>query len=101
MVTMLRSIGIPARWAKGYAPGNYREAADGEYRIYQVTNNEAHSWVEVYFPGLGWVPFEPTKGFNNPSSYVFDEAQSQASQTDPAAPPKKRLRRKKRDKGSY
>lgn len=98
MVTMLRSIGIPARWAKGYAPGNYREAADGEYRIYQVTNNEAHSWVEVYFPGLGWVPFEPTKGFNNPSSYVFDEAQSQSSQTDPADPPEKEGEKEEKEK---
>lgn len=98
MVTMLRSIGIPARWAKGYAPGNYREAADGEYRIYEVTNNEAHSWVEVYFPTMGWVPFEPTKGFNNPSSYVFDEMQTQSNQANPAEPSEKEVEKKKEEK---
>lgn len=77
MVVMLRSIGIPARWAKGYAPGKY-SGRDGDNRIYTVTNNEAHSWVEVLFPTVGWVPFEPTKGFNNPATYVYDEAQGDA-----------------------
>lgn len=74
MVVLLRAVGIPARWAKGYAPGNYIGMIDPENILYEVTNNEAHSWVEVYFPGIGWVPFEPTIGFANPTNFVYDES---------------------------
>ncbi len=35
-----------------------------------MTNNNAHSWVEVYFPEQGWVTFEPTKGFTNPAEFT-------------------------------
>lgn len=58
MATMLRSLGIPARTASGYAEGEY----DKETGIYIVTERDAHTWVEVYFNGLGWVEFEPTAG---------------------------------------
>ena len=63
MVVMLRSIDIPARWVKGFAPGESVLNDDGE-KVYQITNNEAHSWVEAYMPGVGWMPYEPTIGFN-------------------------------------
>ncbi|MFC6464701.1 transglutaminase domain-containing protein [Marinilactibacillus sp. GCM10026970] len=65
MVTMLRSIGIPARWVKGFTPGSSQTNADGE-QYYQITNSNAHSWPEVYFPSTGWVPFEPSPSFANP-----------------------------------
>ena len=55
-VVMLRSLGIPARLAGGYARGEY-DAAEG---IYSVSGIDAHAWPEVYFPGIGWVEFEPT-----------------------------------------
>jgi transglutaminase-like putative cysteine protease len=57
MAVMLRSLNIPARVAVGYTPG---ELVDPEERSYVVTNANAHAWVEVLFPGLGWVTFEPT-----------------------------------------
>jgi transglutaminase-like putative cysteine protease len=98
MVTMLRSIGIPARWAKGYAPGNYRGMGDGKSRIYEVTNNEAHSWVEIFFPALGWVPFEPTKGFSNPSSYIYDEGQGSPDHADSAAAAEKDEKKEEKKK---
>lgn len=79
MVVMLRAIGIPARWVKGYTSGRLLEEKNGKY-IYEITNNDAHSWVEVYFSGIGWVPFEPTQGFTNP--YVFSAPQS-APETAP------------------
>ena len=58
MAVMLRSVGIPARTASGYAEGLF----DEESGTYLVTEADAHTWVEVYFPGLGWIEFEPTAG---------------------------------------
>ncbi len=58
MAIMLRSLGIPARTASGYAEGTYSEE-DG---VFYITERDAHTWVEVYFPGVGWVEFEPTAG---------------------------------------
>jgi transglutaminase-like putative cysteine protease len=56
MTVMLRSIGIPARVVSGYAMGSY----DPEMAAYKVVEGDSHAWVEVYFPELGWVEFEPT-----------------------------------------
>jgi hypothetical protein len=55
MALMLRMVGIPARVAAGFSPG--RPASDGNY---EVTDFDSHSWVEVYFNGIGWVTFDPT-----------------------------------------
>ncbi len=55
-VTMLRSLGIPARMVNGFAEGDLAE--DGKY--YLVQRNDSHAWPEVFFPTVGWVPFEPT-----------------------------------------
>jgi protein-glutamine gamma-glutamyltransferase len=56
MTLMLRMAGIPARVASGFSPGSYNKDS-GEYRVRDL---DAHSWVEVYFTGIGWVPFDPT-----------------------------------------
>lgn len=73
MVVMLRSLDIPARWVKGFNEGEQVEdAGDGETEIYQVTNDNAHSWVEAYMPGVGWMLFEPTIGFTGSSQIDFD-----------------------------
>ncbi|PGT20797.1 transglutaminase TgpA family protein [Bacillus cereus] len=72
MIVLLRSAGIPARWVKGFTEGtldNTIANAEGE-NVYKIANNNAHSWVEVYFPGYGWIPFEPTKGFTNPYNFT-------------------------------
>ena len=55
---MLRMLGIPARVVSGFAPG----ARDAESGAYEVRDFDAHSWVEVYFRGIGWVTFDPTPG---------------------------------------
>lgn len=57
-VVIARSVGLPARFATGFAPGNWNPE-DGRWTI---TEAEAHSWPEVYFPDYGWIPFEPTAG---------------------------------------
>jgi len=59
MVVMLRSIGVPARMALGYAPGEEDPANPGTYIVKEA---QAHTWPEVYFPNYGWIPFEPTFG---------------------------------------
>jgi transglutaminase-like putative cysteine protease len=55
-VLMLRSVGVPARMAVGFAQGE----RDGNN--YTVRRLNSHAWPEVYFPGIGWVEFEPTAG---------------------------------------
>ena len=81
MVVMARSIGIPARWVKGFAPGESN--SDGEYI---VRNSDAHSWVEAYFPGYGWIPFEPTAGFEQPT-YLSDAGATEGFMPEPLPEP--------------
>ncbi len=64
-IVMLRSLGIPARLVAGYGAGGYN-ALSG---YYTVRASDAHAWTEVYFPGYGWVPFDPTPGWT-PSPYT-------------------------------
>jgi hypothetical protein len=64
---MLRSLGIPARLITGYAPGDYspvlREAV--------VRERDAHAWVQVWFPGHGWAPVDPSPGYSAvPTTHV-------------------------------
>lgn len=63
MAVMLRSVGIPARWVKGYMTGS-RDATG----VFEVSQADAHAWVEVYFSDYGWIPFEPTASFNLPET---------------------------------
>jgi transglutaminase-like putative cysteine protease len=57
MAIFLREQGIPSRIVEGFLPG--KRSARGEEPI---LNSQSHQWVEVYFPGYGWVPFDPTGG---------------------------------------
>jgi transglutaminase-like putative cysteine protease len=61
MALMLRYLGIPARVAAGFTSGTYDDKA-GEWR---VTDHDAHTWVEAWFPRYGWLPFDPTPGRGN------------------------------------
>jgi transglutaminase-like putative cysteine protease len=56
MAVMLRFLGIPARVVSGYAQGHYDAASEA----YVVLLQDAHTWVEVFFPTYGWIEFEPT-----------------------------------------
>ncbi|CAN7431444.1 transglutaminase domain-containing protein [Paenibacillus sp. LjRoot153] len=88
MAVLTRSLGLPTRWVKGYSSGASSIADDIREQgilsqlgatidldgagTYTVRNSDAHSWVEVYFEGFGWISFEPTSGFVLPN--VFPEA---------------------------
>ncbi len=69
MAVLLRTLDIPTRWVKGYTSGEYVRTLESGNRLYEITNNNAHSWVEVYFPEVGWVPFEPTNGFSDNAAF--------------------------------
>jgi transglutaminase-like putative cysteine protease len=56
MALMLRLLGIPARVAAGFVPGHYHDG------VWTVTDHDAHTWVEVWFRGYGWLAFDPTPG---------------------------------------
>jgi hypothetical protein len=60
MTIMLRTLGIPSREVNGFLPGEFNDLA-GDYI---VRASDAHSWVEAYFPGSGWVTFDPTPAAN-------------------------------------
>jgi transglutaminase-like putative cysteine protease len=69
MAVLLRALHIPARVAVGFTPGILDPRVGG----YRVTTQNAHAWVEAYFPDFGWLAFEPTPTRSNPvaNSYVI------------------------------
>jgi len=67
MTVMLRTQGIPARYVNGFLPGEYNDVG-GDYI---VRSSDAHSWVEVYFPDYGWIPFDPTPPTDERSRGLF------------------------------
>lgn len=70
LAVMARTLGIPSRVAVGYAPGSptARLTADGN-RIYETTSDQLHAWTEIYFDGMGWVPFDPTPGIGTATRF--------------------------------
>lgn len=59
MAVMARMVGLPARYIEGYA------AVPDSDSVARVTQQQAHAWVEIYFSGFGWLPFDPTPGTND------------------------------------
>jgi transglutaminase-like putative cysteine protease len=77
MVVLLREVGVPARVVEGFTSGSL----DPSNR-YAVRELNAHAWVEAYFPGYGWIEFEPT-----PSELPFDRVDTAAGATNPDGSP--------------
>jgi hypothetical protein len=77
---MARAIGLPARVAVGFTPGELQN--DGKYH---VRDEHAHAWPEVYLHNFGWVAFEPTPGRGAPNATEYtgrEEAQSEAGNAE-------------------
>lgn len=79
MAVMARSLGIPARIAVGFQPGE-QSTIDGQ-PVYTVSSHDLHAWPELYFEGVGWLRFEPTPGRGEVPDYGLD-----APVDDPATP---------------
>jgi transglutaminase-like putative cysteine protease len=58
MAVLLRTQGIPTRLVTGYGPGTWNPFTG----YYEVKQSDAHAWLEVYYPSIGWVPYDPTFG---------------------------------------
>lgn len=92
MAVMCRAVGIPARYIEGYAAV---PDADG---VARVTQEHGHAWIEVYFPGFGWLSFDPTPGIGqapdttpyaggqNDSPQVTDSPENASSEEDAQTP---------------
>ena len=80
MAVLVRELGLPARIAVGYQAGTLQD--DGAYL---VQSKNAHAWVEVFFEGYGWLPFEPTPGHgthpNAQPGYYLSPAESSSTPT--------------------
>lgn len=92
MALMARSLDIPSRIAIGYAPGRTNGettlGSDGqELTGYQLSPRSAHAWPELYFAGIGWVPFEPTPGRGASPAYAPEQlGGSTPPEEDPRLP---------------
>ena len=74
LAVMLRSVGIPARMVVGFLPGQY----DPKAHTYIIRDRDYHAWTEVYFPGYGWITFDPTPNVRGESAdysiyYIYAE----------------------------
>jgi transglutaminase-like putative cysteine protease len=89
MAVLMRTSGVPARIAYGFLPGSERTSEGIEV----VSGAASHWWVEVYFPGLGWIDFDPTGGnrgqVNAIPSGSLSPATPRSSQPRATVPPQR------------
>lgn len=88
---MARTLGMPSRVVVGYLPGVRGGEWLGQEAVYTVRASQLHAWPEVYFRGIGWVPFEPTPGLGDATSFLpeaiaGDGAGAQPTPVAPALP---------------
>jgi len=77
MALMLRYLGVPARVAVGFSNGTY----DAKTGTWTVTDHDAHAWVEAWFRGFGWLPFDPTPAAGRPERGVLRAPYSAAARS--------------------
>ncbi|MCR4598282.1 MAG: transglutaminase-like domain-containing protein [Acetatifactor sp.] len=87
-VFLLRSLGVPARYACGYVvtPSSFEEQEDGTF-VAEVIDRNAHAWTEMYLEGIGWIPFEMTPGYSSASKELptSQEAEEQRRKSEAAS----------------
>ena len=84
-VLLLREAGIPVRYTEGYHVSDYvTSSGRGSVDRYSsaVMDRNSHTWIEVYFDSVGWVPFEVTKGYTEYVDEVYDPETDPGTETD-------------------
>ncbi|MBR4039430.1 MAG: transglutaminase domain-containing protein [Clostridia bacterium] len=81
MTVLARAAGLPARYVEGYAA---LPDSDGVARVIQ---RDAHAWTEVYFPGFGWLTFDPTPGIGSAPDYGGSNTSSDDPERQPQDAP--------------
>lgn len=79
MVVMARMLGIPTRMVNGFSHGHF----DQQRNVWVVDGSDAHSWVQAYFPGYGWINFDPTPGYSTNSTPASQATPPPASTPKP------------------
>ena len=82
---MAESLDMQVRIVVGYLPGSLTDEKRGTESVFSVTSDQLHSWPEVRFPGIGWVPFEPTASLGVPTAFRAGTSQG-AGPDSPATP---------------
>lgn len=86
---MARTLDMPSRIVVGYLPGTSTGDSEEGSTVYSVSSSQLHSWPEVFFEGIGWVPFEPTSGLGTPTSFAPSSAPQPegGTEVEPSAAP--------------
>ena len=82
MALLMRMGGVPSRVSTGFTSGSY----DRKAREYVVRDVDAHSWVEVWYPGIGWVTFDPTPAASPARSQPDEDGAGAGASSLPGAP---------------
>jgi len=85
MAVMARELGIPSRLAIGYQPGSVVPSSGSDLTDYRLLSSDLHAWPELFFEGVGWLPFEPTPSRGAPASYTLPSATSSTGATPGAS----------------
>ncbi|MFT3797074.1 transglutaminaseTgpA domain-containing protein [Microbacterium sp.] len=83
---MARSLGMPARIVVGFLPGRETGKTEAGQDLTEVTSDQLHAWSEVYFEGIGWVPFEPTKSLGTATQFSAAQTPVDDGGVDVAGP---------------
>jgi len=84
MAVLLREMGVPTRYVQGFLPG---DRAPGS-QTFTVRNSDAHAWVQVYFPGYGWIDFDPTAAVSELAPLPPGRADASATPPSSSASPR-------------
>ena len=82
---MARTLDMPSRVVVGFLPGLPTGDVEGDDRVYQATTAQLHAWPEVFFAGIGWVAFEPTKSLGAAQRFASEDDGSNEPEPEPSA----------------